>query len=144
MGQLSGNDNRPGELGNTGQIVLTVCEDGGCDCEELERLKTSTTTTTTSTTPAPFRRGSLGRFRPKAPSPSSSSSSTKKKLSDLKTRLTRPRTFSSLVGRRRQQQQQQQQQQQPVIRVTSSVSTSTSQGQRITKVGQHTVLQVKH
>ncbi len=60
MGQLSGgSNNRPGQLGNTGQIVLNVCDDDGCDCEEIERKKTSTTTTTTTTpAPAPFRRGS--------------------------------------------------------------------------------------
>ncbi|TRY71004.1 hypothetical protein TCAL_17341 [Tigriopus californicus] len=51
MGQLSGDENRPHELGNTGQIVLNTCNSGACDCEEEERKKTSTTTTTTTIAP---------------------------------------------------------------------------------------------
>lgn len=51
MGQLSGDESRPHELGNTGQIVLNTCDVGDCDCEEEERKKTSTTTTTTTVAP---------------------------------------------------------------------------------------------
>lgn len=35
MQQLAGNENRPGQLGDTGQIVLTKCEQGDCDCNQL-------------------------------------------------------------------------------------------------------------
>ena len=39
MGQLSGNENRPRQLGNTGQIVLDTCDKGSCNCEEEEEKK---------------------------------------------------------------------------------------------------------
>lgn len=39
MGQLSGDESRPGQLGNTGQIVLTTCDSGECDCEAEEKKK---------------------------------------------------------------------------------------------------------
>ena len=47
MGQVSGTDNRPKELGNTGIIVLNKCVMGQCDCpavlkeaaEKKERAK---------------------------------------------------------------------------------------------------------
>ena len=35
MNQLAGNSNRPHELGNTGQIVLTKCDMGKCDCNQV-------------------------------------------------------------------------------------------------------------
>ena len=35
MKQLSGHENRPGQLGNTGQIVLNTCDEGECDCAEV-------------------------------------------------------------------------------------------------------------
>ena len=35
MGQVSGKDARPGELGNTGIIVLTKCDQGKCDCPKV-------------------------------------------------------------------------------------------------------------
>ena len=34
MKQLVGNGVRPGELGNTGIIVLTKCDMGVCDCNQ--------------------------------------------------------------------------------------------------------------
>jgi len=37
MQQLAGNENRPLELGNTGQIVLTKCDMGPCDCNQAQR-----------------------------------------------------------------------------------------------------------
>ncbi|XP_023327607.1 uncharacterized protein DDB_G0271670 [Eurytemora carolleeae] len=55
MGQLDGT-NRPGQLGDTGIIVLNTCSpiEKGCDCLTfLEAEKTTTTTTTTTTTAAP-------------------------------------------------------------------------------------------
>jgi len=61
MGQLSGSNNRPGQQGDTGQIVLNICDSGSCDCEEEERKKTSTTTTTTTTPEPPSRRGAHGK-----------------------------------------------------------------------------------
>ena len=39
MGQLGGGDSRPGQLGNTGQIVLNKCDSGSCDCAEEDRKK---------------------------------------------------------------------------------------------------------
>ncbi len=36
MGQLDGNENRPGQLGDTGQIVLNRCDSGNCDCIKIE------------------------------------------------------------------------------------------------------------
>ncbi len=39
MGQLGSGNNRPGELGNTGQIVLNECDSGGCDCAAEEKAK---------------------------------------------------------------------------------------------------------
>jgi len=38
MGQLDGG-NRPGQLGNTGQLVLNQCDAGSCDCDALEAEK---------------------------------------------------------------------------------------------------------
>lgn len=38
MGQLDGG-NRPGQLGNTGQLVLNQCDAGGCDCAAIEAEK---------------------------------------------------------------------------------------------------------
>ena len=35
MKQLVGNGVRPGELGNTGIIVLTKCDMGVCDCNQV-------------------------------------------------------------------------------------------------------------
>ena len=35
MKQLVGNGVRPGELGNTGIIVLTKCDMGACDCNQV-------------------------------------------------------------------------------------------------------------
>ena len=35
MKQLAGHENRPGQLGNTGQIVLNFCDEGECDCAEV-------------------------------------------------------------------------------------------------------------
>lgn len=61
MGQLNGN-NRPGQLGDTGQIVLNKCDSGECDCVALAEEKAAkaaavTTTTTTATPPdARFKR----------------------------------------------------------------------------------------
>ena len=46
MQQLAGNENRPRQLGNTGQIVLTKCDMDGCDCNQESPKKTTTTTTT--------------------------------------------------------------------------------------------------
>merc|ERR1740128_431929 len=51
MGQLDGSS-RPGQLGDTGIIVLTKCAtyENGCECgKALLAEKTSTTTTTTTT-----------------------------------------------------------------------------------------------
>ena len=39
MEQLAGNGNRPGQLGNTGIIVLTLCEMGDCDCNSKDSKK---------------------------------------------------------------------------------------------------------
>jgi hypothetical protein len=39
MGQLGNGNNRPGELGNTGQIILTRCDSGTCDCLAEEENK---------------------------------------------------------------------------------------------------------
>ena len=35
MAQVSGNDNRPKELGTTGIIVLNKCDMGACDCVQV-------------------------------------------------------------------------------------------------------------
>ena len=35
MGQVSGKDARPKELGNTGIIVLNKCDMGKCDCVQV-------------------------------------------------------------------------------------------------------------
>ena len=35
MQQLAGNENRPKQLGDTGIIVLTKCEQGPCDCNQV-------------------------------------------------------------------------------------------------------------
>jgi len=50
MGQLDGS-NRPGQLGDTGIIVLNTCSplDKGCDCANFVDESTSTRTTTTTT-----------------------------------------------------------------------------------------------
>merc|ERR1712223_2261819 len=77
MGQVSGKDARPGELGNTGIIVLTKCDQGKCDCPkvlaEADEKKAQKLRDKTSTTPSPSRtkssrtsnRGSSSsRFRP--------------------------------------------------------------------------------
>ncbi len=91
MGQLSGNDNRPGQLGNTGQIVLNTCDSGGCDCDEEIRKKTSTTTTTTTTAappPRPPRKKLINRIRGRY-SPQS-----------LLTRRREPSSYSSAIPTR--------------------------------------------
>ena len=66
-------------------------------------------------------------------------SSNKKKLNNLKTRLTRPRTLSALRGRKPQQQQQQQSEPDRVVvdrepQVSVSVSTSVSEGRRVSRI----------
>ena len=50
MQQLAGNENRPGQLGDTGQIVLTKCDMGDCDCnlpDEKEEEKLESTSKST-------------------------------------------------------------------------------------------------
>ena len=64
-------------------------------------------------------------------------SSNKKKLNNLKTRLTRPRTLSALRGRKPQQQQQSEPDRVVVDRepqVSVSVSTSVSEGRRVSRI----------
>lgn len=65
-------------------------------------------------------------------------SSNKKKLNNLKTRLTRPRTLSALRGRKPQQQQQQSEPDRVVVdrepQVSVSVSTSVSEGRRVSRI----------
>ena len=39
MQQLAGNENRPNQLGDTGQIVLTKCDMGECDCNQAQKPK---------------------------------------------------------------------------------------------------------
>lgn len=62
MGQLDGS-NRPGQLGDTGIIVLNECTpiENGCDCAEFllqTATKAPTTTTTTSTAAPSVAKGS--------------------------------------------------------------------------------------
>jgi len=77
MGQVSGKDARPKELGNTGIIVLNKCNMGECDCPKVladaVEKKEQRQRDKTSTTPPPSRskssrtsnRGSSSsRFRP--------------------------------------------------------------------------------
>ena len=77
MGQVSGKDARPKELGNTGIIVLNKCDMGKCDCVQVlsdaKDKKEQRNRDKTSTTPSPSRskssrtsnRGSSSsRFRP--------------------------------------------------------------------------------
>ena len=45
MGQLAGNENRPHQLGDTGQIVLTKCDQGNCDCDQVLQEEKSTRNT---------------------------------------------------------------------------------------------------
>ena len=35
MNQINGHETRPGQLGNTGQIVLNTCDLGECDCDKV-------------------------------------------------------------------------------------------------------------
>jgi len=61
MGVLDGGSNRPGQLGDTGIIVLQKCGDlkkKGCECA-LPGEETTTTTTTEKTTTSRSRPRSL-------------------------------------------------------------------------------------
>jgi len=53
MKQLVGNGVRPGELGNTGIIVLTKCDMGVCDCNQatVQKPNSSSSKTKTKVTP---------------------------------------------------------------------------------------------
>ena len=59
MGQVSGNDARPGEQGTTGIIILTKCDQGKCDCPkvlaEAKEKKAQKLRDKTSTTQPPSR-----------------------------------------------------------------------------------------
>lgn len=39
MGQLGTGENRPNERGNTGQLILTTCDQGECDCAAEKQKK---------------------------------------------------------------------------------------------------------
>jgi len=64
MGQLDAGEQRPGQLGDTGIIVLSKCSPllKGCDCESLLENSKKDTTTTTTNKPTNTRSGS-SRFR---------------------------------------------------------------------------------
>ena len=71
MGQVDGSSSRPGELGNTGVIVLNVCDEGKCDCRailaekaaEKEAKKQAVTTKATTPSRSSISRGG-SRFSP--------------------------------------------------------------------------------
>lgn len=58
MKQLVGNGVRPGELGNTGIIVLTKCDMGVCDCNQVQKPNSSSKTKTKVTPQKPRNFGS--------------------------------------------------------------------------------------
>lgn len=65
MGQIDGN-NRPGQLGDTGQIVLNKCDSGGCDCvalEEEEKRKKAEAAAPKTTTRSPPQENRFKRQR---------------------------------------------------------------------------------
>ena len=76
MGQVSGKDARPKELGNTGIIVLNKCDMGICDCptilkeakDKKKKRKEDRTSTTSSSSRTKSRTSnnasSSSRFRP--------------------------------------------------------------------------------
>jgi len=76
MGQVSGLDARPKELGNTGIIILNKCVEGKCDCQKVlqdakkkkkqSREDKSTTTQSSRTKPRTSNNGSSSssRFSP--------------------------------------------------------------------------------
>eukprot|EP00096_Caligus_rogercresseyi_P003719 TRINITY_DN17186_c0_g1_i1.p1 TRINITY_DN17186_c0_g1~~TRINITY_DN17186_c0_g1_i1.p1 ORF type:complete len:157 (-),score=25.31 TRINITY_DN17186_c0_g1_i1:96-566(-) len=77
--QISGKGTRPGQLGNTGQLVLKSCDVGECDCEaEAAKKKAKRDQRNSTTTPVPSKpkktapsknlRGRFGR-RPLPQSP---------------------------------------------------------------------------
>lgn len=116
MGQLNGN-NRPGQLGDTGQIVLNKCDSGGCDCaalEEEEKNKKAasaaakappTTTARPSATAFTRTRGSslaslISRRKPialrgRTPETSQKSPLTLQSLQSSSKRFSRPRVVST-------------------------------------------------
>ena len=107
MQQLAGGENRPGQLGDTGIIVLTKCDMGKCDCNNVlaaEKAKASEpkparphllrSSSTSNATPTRTRFGLSSRTR--------GGSSTKEKEKESPTR--RPfrqplRSRPSLISR---------------------------------------------
>eukprot|EP00095_Tigriopus_kingsejongensis_P004411 maker-scaffold1892_size25411-snap-gene-0.5 protein:Tk04411 transcript:maker-scaffold1892_size25411-snap-gene-0.5-mRNA-1 annotation:"bacterial regulatory helix-turn-helix family protein" len=83
----SGNENRPHQLGNTGQIVLNTCSAGPCDCLAEEQKKLDAATTTTTATPPATREIEAG-------SPSSSRF-VRKGLTSRSRNLNRPKKLAS-------------------------------------------------
>ena len=58
MQQLAGNENRPRQLGDTGIIVLTKCDQGVCDCNQAQKPKDKTKAKTKVTPQKPRNFGS--------------------------------------------------------------------------------------
>ena len=56
MQQLAGNENRPGQLGDTGIIVLKECDMGECDCIEVLKEEKKKKEIKTTESPSKLRR----------------------------------------------------------------------------------------
>ena len=63
MQQLAGNENRPRQLGDTGIIVLTKCDQGVCDCNQAQKPKDKTKAKTKVTPQKPRNFASAGQTR---------------------------------------------------------------------------------
>ena len=62
MGQVDGSASRPGQLGDTGVIVLNICDEGKCDCKAVlaEAAAQKKAKKTTTVKPTSSSRGSSG------------------------------------------------------------------------------------
>ena len=65
MKQLAGNENRPRQLGDTGIIVLTKCDMGSCDCNQVQKPNSKSKTKVTPQKPRNFASSSTAGQTPK-------------------------------------------------------------------------------